>query len=307
MERNMLVRFNVFALPLLAWAAVAGLAAHRLEGKSLACGAAPGALIEAASACGYQQPHNATLSPDRRNLVFAEVRRDRLVVLDPDTLAYKGEIGEGELRWPHDLSFAADGTLYVADSGRDRVAIFKPVPGSEEYRLTGELRGSFNNPEGVLAHPDGTVYVTGEDSGTVVAFRDGREVAKVEGLNRPHDLDATEDGGIVVVESGRDRLVRFSAALARTGETLALAPALVEPRCVKALPEGGLAVSEKETSLVRFFRRDGTLSLSLGKGEAGFGPDAFNAPEGIAADGDRLWITDTGNGRIVRIADPWRG
>ncbi len=292
-------QLQIMILPLAAYGAIVGFSAQFLhQQQHLSCGSAPGALIATASACGYRHPVSGVLSPDRKHLVFAETERSRVVILDARTLAYEGQIGADVLKWPHDISFGPDGQLYVADWGRDRVAVFKPSPDGS-YQYASELRGDFTAPDGVLARPDGTIYVSSQATGAIIAFRDGKEIARTDGLEQPRHLSAAPDGGILVVEAGHNRILSFPADLSRPGEPLALSRPLREPRALDVNAAGDLIVTEKTTSLIKFYDRDGRLERTIGAGKADFGPNALSSPAGIDVEGDRLWVTDSGNGRIV--------
>ena len=215
-------QLQILILPLAAYGAIVGFTAQYLhQQQHLLCGAAPGALIATASACGYRLPVGGALSPDHKHLVFAETERSRLVVLDARTLSYEGEIGADVLNWPRDVSFGADGVLYVADQGRDRVAAFKPQPDGG-YRYAFEIKGALGAPDGVLARPDGTVYVSSAATGAVIAFRGGKEIARATGLDRPGHMAAALDGGLLVVEQGRNRILKFAPDLSRPGEPIVL-------------------------------------------------------------------------------------
>ncbi|MGI9463979.1 MAG: hypothetical protein ACR2OM_08565, partial [Aestuariivirgaceae bacterium] len=61
-----------------------------------------------------------------------------------------------------------------------------------------------------------------------------------------------------------------------------------------------LIAADKNSHTVKFIAADGSLLLVLGDGEAGKGPGKFTTPEGIEVRGDILWISDSGNDRIVK-------
>ena len=294
-------QLQILILPLAAYGAIVGFAAQYLhQQRHLLCGAAPGALIATASACGYRLPVGAALSPDRKHLVFAETERSRVVMLDAHTLSYEGEIGAGVLNRPRDVSFGADGVLYVADQGRDRVAAFEPAPDGG-YRYAFEIKGGLSAPDSVRARPDGTVYVSSAAMGAVVAFRDGKEIARATGLDHPGHMAAEPEGSLLVVEQGRNRILKFPADLSRPGEPVALSQPLSAPGALSVGSDGDLIVSEKTSSQIKVFDPKGRLLETIGSGTAGFGPTAVDDPRGIAIEGERLWVSDTGNGRIVII------
>lgn len=294
-------QLQILILPLAAYGAIVGFTAQFLhQQQHLSCGAAPGALIATASACGYRLPVGSALSPDHKRLVFAETERSRLVVLDAQTLAYEGEIGADVLKWPRDVSFGADGVLYVADAGDNRIAAFKPrADGS--YRYAFEIKGDLKAPDGVLVRADGTVYVSSAAMGAVVTFHDGKEIARAAGLDGPGHMAEAPDGSLLVVERGRNRILKFPAELSGPAEPVALSAPLDEPSALAIAGDGDLIVSEKSSSRIKVFDHKGRLLETIGSGIAGFGPTAVNNPAAFAIEGERLWVSDSGNGRIVII------
>ncbi len=73
---------------------------------------------------GLAQPHDAALSPDGKLLYVTDMRNSRIRVLEAMTLEPVGSFGEREFSNPHDVDAAPDGSIYVVDSGNDRVQVF---------------------------------------------------------------------------------------------------------------------------------------------------------------------------------------
>ena len=65
------------------------------------------------------------------------------------------------------------------------------------------------------------------------------------------------------------------------------------------LDDGSLLISEYGSSRIQHLASDGT-SLGIW-GTHGSHAGALNAPWGIDSDGDRVWILDTGNHRVVTM------
>ena len=128
-----------------------------------------------ASSTPLENPHDLKLSPDGRYLFVSDVGNNRVVILDPETLEKRGEFGADHQSGTHDVDFDAQGLVYVADTHNNRVLIYE-MDGLKA-RQVGELSERVRGPEGVLAHPNGRIYVAGAWSGNIVAYKNGRVVA----------------------------------------------------------------------------------------------------------------------------------
>ena len=164
-----------------------------------------------ASTTEMDNPHDLKLSPDGRHLYVSDVDRNRVLILDPETLEPLGEFGADRQSGTHDVDFDADGRALIADTRNNRVLIYE-IDGLDA-RFTGSLEGRFRGPEGVLFHPNGRIYVGGAWSDNVVAFQDGRPVGELSGLSSPHDLELTPDGDIWLADAGNDRMLLLSPDL----------------------------------------------------------------------------------------------
>jgi hypothetical protein len=61
-----------------------------------------------------------------------------------------------------------------------------------------------------------------------------------------------------------------------------------------------LIAADKNNHVVKFIGADGKLLYVLGDGRAGKGPYRFTTPEGVELRGQDLWLSDSGNDRIVK-------
>lgn len=292
----MLPTLRLLSAALVGWVLVAGFAWSHLSLISTAC--ASGAYdVAARSPCVYHHPQDLTISKDGRFLYVADGGHDRVAVLDAHTLALVGVIGAGLLSAPHDVSLGPDGRLYVADAENGRVAIFAVTATGGTFE--GALEG-FTRPEGVLAHPNGRVYVADDDGGRIVVFQDGARIAELGGFSRPHDLEASGDS-VLIVEAGTHRVGRFSADLAAGPAVQAEAP-FQGPRYLAIAEDGTLAVVEKMGHQVSLLSAAGEKIGQLGSGRAGLAPGQLKSPEGAVFFGKDLFISDSGNGRILKYA-----
>jgi len=255
-------------------------------------------VYEAHSAQKFARPHDITLSSDQRYLYVADNNNDRIAVLDPASLALLGSFAEGEVSEPHDVVFQSDGRLLVADTGNSRIAVYQ-VSGAKG-QWVGEYTGDFYRPEGVAAHPNGRIYVTGAGSNNIVALEDGKTVTKAGGLSSPHDVAVTVDGSIWVADAANDRLVRMSEDL-KTLTILEGKPYHFNgPRYLDLDNKGRLYVADKYAHKIKVLTPDNQLLFTLGEDRSGLGPGLFDRPEGVVIYKNQVWFSDTYNNRIVR-------
>jgi DNA-binding beta-propeller fold protein YncE len=251
-----------------------------------------------ATTTALSNPHDIKLSPDGKHLFVSDVGNDRVVVLDADTLARVDAFGGELLDGTHDVDFDDDGRLYVADTHKGRVAIFA-LQGTRG-ELVGSLSDRLSGPEGVLVHPNGMIYVAGAWSNNVVAYRDGEVVHELRGLSAPHDLELAADGRIWLADAGNDRLLLLSEALAVVDELSGPPFDFDGVRYLDVMPDGTLIAADKYTHSVKVVDPQGRLLATLGDGRPGKGEGRFRTPEGVEIAGDILWLSDSGNDRVVK-------
>jgi predicted membrane-bound mannosyltransferase/sugar lactone lactonase YvrE len=176
---------------------------------------------------------------------------------------------------PRGLSFAPDGTVYVADSRNNRIlhlsADLKTVInqwGTFADVLKGAApEGTFNEPWDVAVGPDGSVYVADTFNFRIQKFTaDGKfvkmwgyfgQAEKPEAFWGPRGLAFDSKGRLFVTDTGNKRVVVFTA--------------------------------------------NGDPVTSFGT--SGFDPGQFDEPVGIAIDKqDNVYIADTWNQRIQVLA-----
>jgi len=252
----------------------------------------------AASNVALDNPHDLKLSPDGRYLYVADVGNNRVAILDPQTLALRGEFGADHQSGTHDIDFDNHGRAYVADTHNNRVLIYE-VDGLQAERV-GQLDARIRGPEGVLVHSNGRVYVAGAWSGNVVAYENGEVVAELGGLSSPHDLELGRDGDIWLADAGNDRLLLLSPNLDIKLELGRGDYAFNGVRYLDLTSQGIIVAADKNNHVVKFIDAAGKLLLVLGDGRAGRGPNRFTTPEGVELRDATLWLSDSGNDRIVK-------
>lgn len=255
-------------------------------------------VYQSASSTQLDNPHDLKLSPDGKYLFVSDVGNNRVVLLDPETLAFVSEFGSDHQSGTHDVDFDAQGQAYVADTHNNRVTIYR-IEGTRAT-LTGELKERVRGPEGVLVHSNGHVYVAGAWSGNVVAYRNGRVVHELAGLSSPHDLEETADGKIWLSDSGNHRVLLLSPDLRIVRELSRETYGFNGVRYLDLLGDGTLVAADKYSHQIKFIAPDGKLIHVLGSGKSEKGDGKFSTPEGVEVRGDTLWFSDSGNDRVVK-------
>ncbi len=266
--------------------------------------AEPTAVFEAASDATFSRPHDLVLSPDATRLYVSDLGNDAIKVLDPQTLATLGVIGQDEVASPHDVAFDAQGRLLVADTGNDRIAIYEVA--GDGGRLVGEI-GGLSKPEGVVAMPDGKVILTNVGFHNVQVYMDGKLMLEAgsygrdfQSYDRPHDVDVDRQGRIYVSDPGNNRIQRLDQRLELTVSIGGESYDFYEPKYFAIREDGWLFVADEYNHKIKVLDPALNLVFTFGEGKPGLGPNRFNYPEGVEVLGETLWISDTRNGRIVR-------
>ena len=229
---------------------------------------------------------------------MSDVGNNRVAILDPETLAFVAAFGADHQSGTHDVDFDDAGRAYVADTRNSRVTIYDM--NGTQAKLVGELSARIRGPEGVLVHPNGRVYVAGASSGNVVAYAAGKVVKELTGLRSPHDLERAPDGDIWLADAGNDRMLLLSQDLEIKRELRGAPYDFDGVRYQDVLPDGTLIAADKNNHEVKIIAPDGALLLVLGTGRPEQGPGKFRTPEGIEVAGDTVWISDSGNDRVVK-------
>jgi len=251
-----------------------------------------------ASKAQLDNPHDLKLTPDGRYLFVSDVGNDRIAILDPESLEMVAEFGSDHQSGTHDVDFDSQGRAYVADTHNNRVTVYK-IDGTNAT-LVGELSDRIRGPEGVLVHPNGLVYVAGAWSGNVVAYRDGRVVDEMTGLSSPHDLELGKDGNIWLAEAGNSRMLLLSPDLDVKAELGRKEYDFNGVRYLDLTASGTIIAADKNNHAVKIIATDGKLLHVLGNGSPGMGVNRFRTPEGVEVRGSELWLSDSGNDRVVK-------
>ena len=211
--------------------------------------------------------------------------------------------GDGEFREPRDLVVVGD-TVYVADTGNQRVSVFdrNGIPqgtweGGEE---------PFQDPLALGVDPAGSVLVLDSMPGWIYRFDDqGQSLPRIAGPTtrtfHPRGMSALPDGTIIVADTGGSRILFLDSEGTFTGELGQLGDSvgeLNEPTDVLVDPDGALYVLEAYNHRLQKLSRWGSSlgSWSIPPAVAYDGPHAVWAPDGS------LLMTAPEDGAILRYS-----
>ena len=146
------------------------------------------------------------------------------------------------------MVMSPDGSIYMADSGADRVmrltpeGTLEPVAGNGQSGFASEgaspIASSLDDPAGLALAPDGSLLISENGSGRVLVVRPGENPITVlaTGLQDPGALAATAEGAVYVVGESAGRLDRIDGPDSRilidssTDREALLDPVVVAPR-----------------------------------------------------------------------------
>ncbi|MBI1853342.1 MAG: NHL repeat-containing protein [Planctomycetes bacterium] len=208
---------------------------------------------------------------------------------------------------PEGVAIAADGTIVVAESGRDRVSIFA-ADGSpiRSWGSRGSGPGQLLEPRGVAIAPDGEIFVV--DSGN-----DRVQVFSMAGEHR-HDWGnrgrgpgqfadpvgiAVDASRVVVVDRGNrrvqvfDRAGKFVASIASDDDD---ADGMRRPEGVALGTQGRIVVTDSDADRVHVFDASGKPIARFGA--SGPYPGMLGAPLGLACRDGRVYVADSQNHRV---------
>ncbi len=234
--------------------------------------------------------------PDARELVLIEKGVKK-------TVAVMGKL-PGQVKAPKGIFAAGDGRFFVADTGNDRVQIFK-ADGSFESQFggSGSGEGKFRAPMGLTVNGNKNVYIADSRNKRVQAFSQdgiflfavGPQVGALT-LMDPVDAASDEKNNLYILDAGLKKVIvtdqsgKFLSAWDDSGS-------LVSPASLVYDGKGFFYVLDKGAYSVKIFDAAGRFQASFFA--RGAGERELAAPQFLAYGGDRIHIADAGAGRIV--------
>lgn len=316
-----------------------------------------------ASEAQLNQPRSIFPTPDG-GFVWAEPYANDVRKVGPDGVVtvvagtgaagFSGDGGpatRATLNFVHAAVPTSDGGYLIADLGNDRIrkvsasGVITTVAGIGVHSYWGDngraTDAAINRPHGVAPLPDGSFLIVDTDNqrirkvdvngiittvaGTgVQGFSGDRGRATSAELSSPFGVVPTADGGLLIVDTGNQRIRKVSpdgiittvAGNGRAGFSGDGGPAatasLNTPHNVFALPDGGFLIADTGNNRIRRVAANGIIQTIAGNGKRGFSGDGGNAlkaelsvPKAVSVTpaGDIL-VADEGNDRIRFMGTP---
>ena len=206
---------------------------------------------------------------------------------------------------------ASGSTLFIVDTGNDRVVRFNAAGGNGAEIVP---PGTLQNPRGVAVR--GTRMLVADDQHhRVAAFDTGGHLLASIGagqgagpgqLNFPYGVAIDPQGRVFVADDLNHRVVRYSTPAtkyqykARWGAYGTAPGRLAYPRGLATNNNGELFVANTGNDRIDVFDASGTLKRSFGT--SGRATGQFDGPLGVAADASGIRaVTDSVNGRVQLI------
>ena len=196
--------------------------------------------------------------------------------------------GPPRLNYPSGVTVGSDGSIYLTDSGNNRIrrvgpdGVITTVAGTGVAGFSGDggpaTAAQIFSPGPIALGPDGTLYFADDNQRVRRVGTDGI-IATVAGTGA---FGSSGDGG--------------PATAAR----------LAAPSGLAVGPDGSLYISDTLNNRIRRVTADGIIRTVVGTGTSGFAGDGGPAtaaqllvPKGIAVAADgRIYIADAGNARL---------
>ena len=202
-----------------------------------------------------------------------------------------------QLNSPRSVAVDAQGNVYVADTGNNRVR--KITPGGIISTVTNAL----SDPEYVAVGFDGALYVADTGNNRVLRLTASGSFNSVATMVKPTAVTVDRNGNVYVAESAR------ISKITPQGVLTTVLDGLNSPRGLAVTADGSLLIVQPGVDIVLSLSASGNLATIAGTGTPGFLGDGgpadvaqLNLPTDIAIDANgTAWVADSGNNRLRRL------
>ena len=245
-----------------------------------------------------------TVTPEGKILAWLPEAKEIALIdgTSKKTLIKEGKL-QGQVRAPRDIFVDPKGMIYVADTGNDRIQIFKPDGSYDNmFGESGSDEGQFRQPSSVSVNAKGNIYVADTKNKKIKAFSAdgmflfavGPELGSVM-LVSPVAVRCDEDKNVYVLDSVLKKVVVLDAM----GKFLRVwddSGNLQDPASLAYDGKGFFYILDKASFNVKIFDADGNFTASFfakGRGER-----ELWEPQDLAFRNDKVYVSDPESVRI---------
>jgi YYY domain-containing protein len=212
----------------------------------------------------------------------------------------------GQLSQPRGVAVDADGNIYVADFGNDRVQKFDPqLQFLKAWGERGDLPNQFKQPGAIAVGPDGLVYVADTWNQRVQVFTADGEYKREwsDKYYGPRGIAAAPSGAIYLSDTGNHRVRKFTPdGVEQTSwGGLGKEPGqFTEPVGIAVDHDGSVYVVDNGNARIQIFDPDGKLLGSFPV--EGWEQKVFSEPHVTLAPDGTIWVS-VPVPRVIRAYD----
>ncbi len=213
--------------------------------------------------------------------------------------------GAGEFSEPQGLATDSEGSIYVADTGNDRIQVL--APDGKPRLMFGEHGsgpGQFRNPVAVTVSQDGVILVADAGNKRVQLFsKTGIFLKAIDTGSEMEGVAVDASGRIYVTNAKLRQIEQWSTAGQLFRSYSGAEPgmkAFSKPGALAMSAQGLLYVADRGASQFREMDLNGHTLGAFGR--AGSGEGQFKSLNALACWNDQLYIADTDNHRVVVFA-----
>ncbi len=219
--------------------------------------------------------------------------------------------GNGQLKAPADIAFAANSDLFVVDKENNRIQRFdREGKWISKFGSYGKTEGLFYMPSSIAIDGSNKLWITDELNNRVEVFTENGNLVKVIGgtaagtgpgqFKMPEGIAADGEGHIYVADTYNQRVEVFDEEgnyITKFGTVGSGPGKFTEANAIDVGRDGGIFVADWGANQVQKFNEKYESVLQFGS--AGTGNGQFTHPDAIEADGKGdIYVGDQANGRV---------
>ncbi|MEW6618111.1 MAG: 6-bladed beta-propeller [bacterium] len=226
---------------------------------------------------------------------------------------------EAELLYPYGVAVSYDGSIYVADTGNDKIKKYdKNGKFLYAFGQEGTGEGQFRAPQGIAVDKRGNIFVVDTGNERVQhLYDDGNSISFVKCFTGnpqfyyPRDIELDKDSNLYVLDSGNDRVLKFDSSFnpvnSFNGDNILGSEGsgttqFSEPYGLTLDKEGNIYVADMRNERVSIFDKEGNFIRKFGIQGRQVGE--FLDPVDVAVDSDgNIWVADKYNFRIQKFSN----